>query len=80
MHVSSACVSNVGMSLVMSKIKQHLFLEIAVWKFFSNGYGKYQDLCSTDSINGAEKDSANSRSAAKNDWTNWQFSVSRDLV
>ena len=38
MHVSSAKVGMVGMSLVMVKIKQHLHLEIAIWKFFNNDY------------------------------------------
>ena len=32
-HVSSASVSSVGMLIV----KQHLHLEITIWKFFNNG-------------------------------------------
>ena len=40
-HVSSASVSNVGMSFVMLIIKQHLRLEIAMRKFFNIGYGNY---------------------------------------
>ena len=38
MHVSSAGVSSVGISLVMLIIKKHLWLEIAIQKFFNNGY------------------------------------------
>ena len=36
MHVSSARVSNVGLSFIMLKIKQCLSLEIALRKFFNN--------------------------------------------
>ena len=35
-HVSSARVSNVGLSFIMLKIKQCLSLEIALRKFFNN--------------------------------------------
>ena len=66
-HVSSASVSNVGMSFLISIIKQHL--EIAIQKFFNNGYRKYRNLHSTNSINAAENDSANSVNVAENDWT-----------
>ena len=65
------------MSFVMLKIKQHLCLEIR--KFFNNGYGKYQALRSSDSLNGAVNDLANSGNVAENDWTDWQFSVSQAL-
>ena len=83
-HVSSTSVSNVGMSLVMLKIKQHLrlevALEVAIQKFFNKDYGKYWDLCLANSINVDENDLANSRNAAENDWTDWQFSVSQALL
>ena len=54
-HVSSASVSNVGLSFIMFNINQHLLLEIAITKFFNNGYGKYQNLHSANSVNAAEK-------------------------
>ena len=38
--MSSASVSNVGMSFNMLIINQHLYLEIAIQKFFNNGYRK----------------------------------------
>ena len=56
-HVSSASVSNVGMSFVMFKIKQHLRLEFAIRKFFNKNYGKHRDLCWANSVNAAENDS-----------------------
>ena len=55
-HVSSASVSNVGMSFVMLIIKQHLRLEIAMRKFFNIGYGNYWNLCWAKSLNAAEND------------------------
>ena len=79
MHVSSASVSNVGMSFVVLKMKQHLCLEVAIWKFFNKDYRKYPDLCLANSVNATENDSANSGYGAENDWTNWHFSVSRAL-
>ena len=79
-HVSSASVSNVGMSFVMLKIKQHLRLEVAIEKFCNKDYGKYWDLHLANSINADENDLANSRNVAENDWTDWQFSVSRALL
>ena len=72
-HVSSASVS---ISFFML-INQYLCLEIAIRKFFNNGYGKYRNHHSVNSINVAENDLANSVNAGKNYWTDWQFSVSR---
>ena len=46
------------MSFVMLIINQHLHLDVAILKFFNNGYGKYQNLCSTKSVNAAENDLA----------------------
>ena len=43
-HVRAASVSNVGMSFVMLIIKQHLHLETAIQKFFSNVFGQYRTL------------------------------------
>ena len=68
-QVSSASVINVGISFVMLKINQHLRLEIAIRKFFNNGYKKYQNLLWASSVN-----------AAENDWTDWQFLVSQALA
>ena len=43
-HVSLTSESDVGMTFIISIIKnQHLHLEIAIWKFFNNGYGKYRN-------------------------------------
>ena len=79
-HVSSASVSNVGMPFVMLIIKRHLHLEIAIWKFLNNGYGKYPNLRSIKSLNVAENVSANSVKEAENDWIDWQFSVCLALL
>ena len=49
-HVSSASVSNIGMSFVVLKKKQHLPLEVAVPKFFNKDYGKYRNLRTTNSV------------------------------
>ena len=62
-HISLASKSNAGMLFVMLIINQNLHLEIAIWKFSNNGYGKYQKLCS-----------ANFGNTTENDWTDWQFS------
>ena len=56
----SASVSNVGMSFVMLRVKQHLSLEVAIRKFFNKDYGKYQGLCLANSVNAAANDSENS--------------------
>ena len=37
-HVNTASISYVGMSFLILIIKQHLHSEIAIWKFFNNGY------------------------------------------
>ena len=81
-QVSSASVINVGISFIMLIINQHLCLEVAKWKFFHDGYGKCQNLNSANSINGTENTCnwTNSVNAAENDYTDWQFSVSRALV
>ena len=60
--------SNVCIKNIMMIIKQHLRLEIAVWKLFNNGYGKYRNLRLANSIN-----------ADETDWTDWHFSVSHTL-
>ena len=44
-----------------------MHLEIAIWKFFNNGYRKYLNLCPTKSVNVTENDSANSINAAETD-------------
>ena len=64
-HVSSASVSNVGISFLILKIKQRLHLEVAIWKFFNKDYGKYRNLSSANSVNATSDDSANSGNAAK---------------
>ena len=38
-HVTSASVSNVGITFVTFKIKQHQRLEFAIRKFFNKNYG-----------------------------------------
>ena len=83
MHVSSASVSNAGMSFVMLKIKQRLSMEVAIRKFFNKDNGKYRNLhysTNTRGVHTTEEDSANSGNEAENDWTDWQFSVSRALA
>ena len=80
MQVSSASVSNVGISIFTLIINHNLSLEIAKQKFFENGYGKYQNLHLANSVNLTENDSAHSVNVAENDWTDWQFSVSQALL
>ena len=69
-HVSWASVSNVGMSFIMLIIKQHLHLKIATWKIFNNGYRKYWNLLSTNSVNATENDSAKSVKCSQK-WLDW---------
>ena len=64
-HVSSASISNVGMSFFMLIINQHLHLEIARQKFFHNDYGKYRNHHLASSVNVTKNDSANSVKSAK---------------
>ena len=79
-HVSSASVSNVCISFIMLKIKQHLYLEVAIPNFFKKDYRKFQNLRPADSVNAAKNDLTNSGNVTENDWTDWQFSVSRALM
>ena len=69
-HVSSENVSNVGMLFTVLIISQYLRLEIAIRKFFNNGYEKY--LNSSNSVNTAENDSSTSINVEEN-LTNRQF-------
>ena len=63
------------MSFIMFILKQHLHLEIAIQKFFNNGYRKHRNLRLANYVNAAKM-----TGQAENNRTDWQFSVFRALL